>query len=122
MHDHVHRPAQGGLAVGSPRMASPMLVERSGIDGCRQPGSRRQRHGWVSPGNEMHGIMERAEARGLRRRAAEPVPHIGIDDKPLCTGAQQSDAAIHGKPGWTVPRTPGIIDPIYNTHDAFPPP
>jgi hypothetical protein len=32
----------------------------------------------------MHGIMERAEARGLRRRAAELIPHIGIDDKALC--------------------------------------
>jgi hypothetical protein len=34
----------------------------------------------------MHGIMERAEARGLRRRAAEPVPHFGIDDKTLGKG------------------------------------
>ncbi len=49
-------------------------------------GSLREGRLGVSPGNEMHGSMERAEARGLRRRAAESVPHIGIDEKALCKG------------------------------------
>jgi len=31
--------------------------------------------------DEVHGIMERAVKRGLQRRAAEPIPYIGVDEK-----------------------------------------
>lgn len=31
--------------------------------------------------DEVHGIMERAVKRGLARRKAEPIPHIGVDEK-----------------------------------------
>ena len=31
--------------------------------------------------DEVHGIMERAVKRGLTRREAEPIPHIGVDEK-----------------------------------------
>lgn len=31
--------------------------------------------------DEVHGIMERAVKRGLGRREAEPIPHIGVDEK-----------------------------------------
>jgi len=31
--------------------------------------------------DEVHGIMERAVKRGLARREAEPIPHIGVDEK-----------------------------------------
>jgi transposase len=34
----------------------------------------------------MHGIMERAVQRGLERRQAEPVPHIGVDEKAFRKG------------------------------------
>ena len=36
--------------------------------------------------DEMHGIMERAVKRGLERRQAEPVPHIGVDEKAFRKG------------------------------------
>jgi transposase len=36
--------------------------------------------------DEIHGIMERAVERGLRRRQAEPVPHIGVDEKAFRKG------------------------------------
>lgn len=31
--------------------------------------------------DEIHGIMERAVRRGLKRREAEPIPHVGVDEK-----------------------------------------
>lgn len=31
--------------------------------------------------DEVHGIMQRAVKRGLRRRAAEPLPYVGVDEK-----------------------------------------
>jgi transposase len=32
--------------------------------------------------DEIHGIMERAVKRGLARRQAEPIRHLGVDEKP----------------------------------------
>jgi transposase len=31
--------------------------------------------------DEVHGIMQRAVKRGLKRRKAEPIPYIGVDEK-----------------------------------------
>jgi transposase len=31
--------------------------------------------------DEVHGIMQRAVRRGLSRRAAEPLRHVGVDEK-----------------------------------------
>lgn len=36
--------------------------------------------------DEVHGIMERAVHRGLKRREAENVPHIGVDEKAFRKG------------------------------------
>jgi transposase len=36
--------------------------------------------------DEVHGIMERAVARGLKRRQAEALPQIGVDEKAFCKG------------------------------------
>jgi len=36
--------------------------------------------------DEIHGIMERAVARGLARRRAEPVTYIGVDEKAFRKG------------------------------------
>ncbi len=36
--------------------------------------------------DEMHGIMERAVQRGLKRRQAEPLTHIGVDEKAFRKG------------------------------------
>lgn len=36
--------------------------------------------------DEMHGIMDRAVARGLERRAAEPISHLGVDEKAFRKG------------------------------------
>jgi transposase len=36
--------------------------------------------------DEIHGIMQRAVRRGLARRAAEPIPHLGVDEKAFRKG------------------------------------
>jgi transposase len=36
--------------------------------------------------DEIHGIMERAVQRGLERRQAEPIPHLGVDEKAFRKG------------------------------------
>jgi transposase len=36
--------------------------------------------------DEVHGIMERAVARGLKRREAEAIPRIGVDEKAFRKG------------------------------------
>jgi transposase len=36
--------------------------------------------------DEIHGIMERAVRRGLERRQAEPVAHLGVDEKAFRKG------------------------------------
>ena len=36
--------------------------------------------------DEVHGIMDRAVRRGLARRQAEPVPHLGVDEKAFRKG------------------------------------
>jgi transposase len=36
--------------------------------------------------DEVHGIMDRAVKRGLARRQAEPVPHLGVDEKAFRKG------------------------------------
>jgi transposase len=36
--------------------------------------------------DEIHGIMQRAVRRGLARRAAEPIPRLGVDEKAFRKG------------------------------------
>jgi transposase len=36
--------------------------------------------------DEIHGIMERAVKRGLKRRQSEPLPHLGVDEKAFRKG------------------------------------
>ena len=36
--------------------------------------------------DEVHGMMDRAVKRGLARRQAEPVPHLGVDEKAFRKG------------------------------------
>ncbi len=36
--------------------------------------------------DEVHGIMDRAVKRGLARREAEPIPHLGVDEKAFRKG------------------------------------
>ena len=57
------------------------LFERLAIDWLREASqsavAKRLGLSW----DEIHGILERAVARGLARRQAEPIPHLGVDEK-----------------------------------------
>jgi transposase len=80
----------GALAVKLP-WAEPMshftaLFEAVAIDWLREASqeavARRMRLTW----EEIHGIMERAVKRGLLRRKAETVIHLGVDEKAFRKG------------------------------------
>ena len=62
------------------------LFERLAIDwlsaASQQAVSERLGLSW----DEIHGIMERAVERGLKRRKAEPVPVVGVDEKAFRKG------------------------------------
>lgn len=62
------------------------LFERLAIDwlsaASQQAVAQRLGLSW----DEVHGIMERAVRRGLARREAEPIPHVGVDEKAFRKG------------------------------------
>ena len=81
--------------------------------------------------DEVHGVMERAVARGLERRKAEPLPAIGVDEKSFQKGHQYVTIVSEVTPGYSrviyvaedrkqssldgfwETLTPGQIDSIY---------
>src|SRR5258708_5474811 len=66
--------------------------------------------------DEIHGIMERAVQRGLARRKAEKIPHLGVDEKAFRRGHKHltlGDDLTHNRvPGtkydWL--RNPAVMD------------
>jgi transposase len=58
-----------------------MLMEALAIEWLRHASqkavSKQLRLSW----DEIHGIMDRAVDRGLKRRKAEPIAHLGVDEK-----------------------------------------
>ena len=81
-------PEHGCLAVrlpwAEPRSRFPMLFERLAIAWLQAASQKAVAERMGLTWDEVHGIMERAVARGLRRRGAEPIPHIGVDEKAFC--------------------------------------
>lgn len=74
------------LPWAEPHSHFTLLFERLAIDwllaASQQAVARRLGLSW----DEVHGIMERAVKRGLARRQAEPIPHVGVDEKAFCRG------------------------------------
>jgi transposase len=62
------------------------LFERLAIDWLRAASQKAVGEHLGLSWDEIHGIMERAVARGLRRREAEPLPALGIDEKAFRKG------------------------------------
>lgn len=85
-----HCPEHGVRAVripwAEPNSHFTILFERLVIDwlgaASQQAVAKRMRLSW----SEVHGIMERAVRRGLRRRKAETIPCIGVDEKAFRKG------------------------------------
>lgn len=77
-----HGVRQVRVSWAEPHSRFTLLFERLVIDWIKATGSQdavRARLGlsW----DEVHGVMERAVKRGLALRKAEPIKHLGIDEK-----------------------------------------
>src|SRR5450756_2305232 len=48
--------------------------------------------------DEIHGIMERAVKRGLARRQAEPIRHLGVDEKAFRKGHKYMTCLLYTSP------------------------
>lgn len=74
------------LPWAEPHSRFTLLFERLAIDwllaASQQAVAERLGLSW----DEVHGILERAVKRGLARRKAEPIPHLGVDEKAFSKG------------------------------------
>jgi transposase len=85
-----HCPEHGVRAVrlpwAEPHSRFTLLFERLAMDwllaASQQAVADRLDLSW----DEIHGIMQRGVERGLARREAEPIPHVGVDEKAFCKG------------------------------------
>lgn len=70
------------------------LFERLAIDwlqeACQQAVARQLDLTW----DEIHGIMERAVRRGLARRKADDLPHLGVDEKAFLRGHRYATIVV----------------------------
>jgi transposase len=63
-----------------------LLFERLAIDWLRAASQKAVAERIGLSWDEVHGIMDRAVKRGLKRREAEAIPRIGVDEKAFCKG------------------------------------
>src|SRR5579872_237215 len=77
-----------------------VLFERLAIDwlqeACQQAVARQLDLSW----DEIHAIMERAVRRGLARRKADDLPHLGVDEKAFLRGHQYVTIVVDT---WRIP-------------------
>jgi transposase len=74
------------LPWAEPHSRFTLLFERLAIDWLQAASQKAVASRLGLSWDEVHGIMERAVARGLKRRAAQPIPRIGVDEKAFCKG------------------------------------
>ena len=74
------------LPWAEPRSHFTLLFERLAIDWLSAASQKAVAERLGLSWDEVHGIMERAVARGLKRREAESIPWIGVDEKAFCKG------------------------------------
>jgi transposase len=74
------------LPWAKPRSHFTLLFERLAIDWLSAASQKAVAQRLGLSWDEVHGIMERAVARGLKRREAESIPWIGVDEKAFCKG------------------------------------
>jgi transposase len=74
------------LAWAEPSSRFTMLFEGLAIEWLKQASqsavARQLKLSW----DEIHHLLERAVKRGLQRRKAEPLPHLGVDEKSFSRG------------------------------------
>jgi transposase len=74
------------LPWAEPHSRFTLLFERLTIDWLQVASQKAVAERLGLSWDEVHGIMERAVARGLARREAEPIPRIGVDEKAFRKG------------------------------------
>ena len=62
------------------------LLERLVIDWLRTASQKAVGEQLGLSWDEIHGILQRGVERGLKRRAAEPLPRLGVDEKAFRKG------------------------------------
>jgi len=87
--------AEHGVRVVKLRWAEPTsrftaLMERLVIDWLRTASQKAVGEPLGLSWDEIHGIMEQAVERGLKRREAEPLPGLGVDEKAFAKGTSIS--------------------------------
>jgi len=75
-----------GLPWSEPSSRFTVLFERLAIDWLKAASQKAVAEHLSVSWDEIHGIMERAVARGLERRKAESVPLLGVDEKAFRKG------------------------------------
>ncbi|MDX1983985.1 MAG: ISL3 family transposase [Bryobacteraceae bacterium] len=76
-----HGPRVVKLPWAEPGSRFTALFERLAIDWLEAASQKAVAELLALSWDEIHGIMERAVARGLARREAEPIPKLGVDEK-----------------------------------------
>lgn len=74
------------LPWAEPHSRFTLLFERLAIDWLQVASQKAVADRLGLSWDEVHGIMERAVARGLARRQADPIPRIGVDEKSFRKG------------------------------------
>jgi transposase len=74
------------LPWAEPHSRFTLLFERLAIDWLRAASQTAVAARLGLSWDEVHTLMERAVARGLKRREAEAIPRIGVDEKAFCKG------------------------------------
>ena len=76
-----HGPRVVRLAWAEPSSHFTALFEALAISWLKQASQKGVAELLALSWDEIHGILERAVKRGLARRGAEPIPHLGVDEK-----------------------------------------
>lgn len=81
-----HGPRTVKLPWAEPGSRFTALFERLAIDWLRAASQKAVGERLGLSWDEVHGIQKRAVERGLARRKAEPVEHVGVDEKSFTRG------------------------------------
>lgn len=74
------------LPWAEPHSRFTLLFERLAIDWLQAASQQAVADRLGLSWDEVHAVLERAVKRGLARRAAEPIPHVGVDEKAFRKG------------------------------------
>jgi transposase len=83
-----------GVSWAEPGSHFTALFERLAIDWLQEASQQAVARQLELSWDEIHGIMERAVRRGLARRQADELPHLGIDEKSFRRGHRYATIVV----------------------------